>query len=238
VRADNRRKVSLNETSTELNLRDIFFILKKHIILIVIISISCAIIAFIVLHFFVQPKYKADATLVVNAGQSTSATYIGNDQLNASAQLVKTCAVILSRDSVLEKVIQNLGLSYSTSALRSEISITGVSNTVVLDISVTDHDAELAAGIANELADLAPDILIQTVKAGSVESVSPAKPSDSPSSSGIKLKILIAFFGGLVVAVVLAFILESLNNTFTTEDDIRKYLDLPLLGVIPSVNSK
>lgn len=38
--------------------------------------------------------------------------------------------------------------------------------------------------------------------------------------------------------LIIAFIRELLNNTFKTEDDIAKNLQLPLLGIIPSIDEK
>ena len=225
----------MNEETSELNLREIYFILKKHIVLLIAISVVCALIAFLVTSFFIQPKYKADAMLVVNAGQSTASMNITGDQLNAAKQLVATCAVIMTSDSVLNQVIDNLGLQTTVEELRSGISITAVNSTVVMDVAVTDYDAQKAADIANELANVAPDILVRTVQAGSVKSVSPAKADNSPVSPNVKQNTMVAFVGGLVVAAVVAFLIESLNNTFTTEEDIRKYLNIPVLGVIPNL---
>jgi len=47
-----------------------------------------------------------------------------------------------------------------------------------------------------------------------------------------KLNIAIAFILGLMVSVGLAFLLEYLDNRLRTEDDVQRYLKLPILGVI------
>jgi capsular polysaccharide biosynthesis protein len=48
-----------------------------------------------------------------------------------------------------------------------------------------------------------------------------------------KLNIAIAFFLGLMVSVGVSFLLEYMDSTIKTPEDIKKYLDLPVLGTIP-----
>jgi capsular polysaccharide biosynthesis protein len=47
------------------------------------------------------------------------------------------------------------------------------------------------------------------------------------------LNVAIAFFLGLMVSVGISFILEYMDSTIKTPEDIKKYLDLPVLGTIP-----
>ncbi|MBL7223435.1 MAG: hypothetical protein ISS72_06265 [Candidatus Brocadiae bacterium] len=51
-----------------------------------------------------------------------------------------------------------------------------------------------------------------------------------------KLKIVMGFaFVGLVIGVILIVLLEYLDQTFKTVDDVRETLGLPALGVIPAI---
>ena len=43
---------------------------------------------------------------------------------------------------------------------------------------------------------------------------------------------------GFMVGVFLTFLLEYLDNTFKTPDDIKNNLDLPVLGSIPEIKSR
>jgi capsular polysaccharide biosynthesis protein len=48
------------------------------------------------------------------------------------------------------------------------------------------------------------------------------------------LNILIAFVAGLMASVGLVFLLEYLDNTVKSSEDIEKLLGIPVLGVIPN----
>jgi capsular polysaccharide biosynthesis protein len=66
----------------------------------------------------------------------------------------------------------------------------------------------------------------------------------SPAMSAVnvypnkKTNIAIAFLLGLMVSVALALVLEFLDNTIKTPEDVIRHLDLPVMGVIPAANGK
>ena len=217
-----------------ISLRDVFFILKKHISMILIITVICTVMGFVISKFFVTPMYQANATLIVNANNSQS-TQITGDQINTAKELVSTYSIILKSDTVLNKVIKNLNLNIDVATLQKLITVDSVNQTEVISLSVKYEDSKTAQDITSEIINVAPDIIIQTVKAGSVEVISPAKASAAPVSPNVKLYTLIAFLIGLIISVSVAFIMQILNNSFTSDEDVQKYLDLPVLGIIPKI---
>jgi len=58
----------------------------------------------------------------------------------------------------------------------------------------------------------------------------PANPS--PVKPNKKLNLAIALVLGLLVSVGLAFLLEYLDTRIKTEEDVQRYLELPVLGSI------
>ena len=66
--------------------------------------------------------------------------------------------------------------------------------------------------------------------------VSEASVPSHPVKPNKKLNIAIAVVLGLMIFTLLAFVLEYLDNTLKTPEDINKELGLPVLGVIPKMN--
>ena len=52
-----------------------------------------------------------------------------------------------------------------------------------------------------------------------------------------KLNILIAFILGLMVGVGVVLLMEYLDNTFKSREELEKTLDLPIIGSIPDYNN-
>jgi len=66
-----------------------------------------------------------------------------------------------------------------------------------------------------------------------VQVIDVAVAPTNPISPNKKLNIMIAGILGLVIGLGLAFILEYMNTTVKTVEDVKQYLDLPVLGSIP-----
>lgn len=69
----------------------------------------------------------------------------------------------------------------------------------------------------------------------SVMVVSEATLPESPIKPNKKLNVAIAFVMGFMVFTLLAFILEYLDNTIKTPEDINRELGLSVIGVIPKM---
>ena len=69
----------------------------------------------------------------------------------------------------------------------------------------------------------------------SVMVVSEASLPDSPIKPNKKLNVAIAMVLGFMVFTLLAFVLEHLDNTLKTPEDINRELGLPVIGVIPKM---
>lgn len=63
--------------------------------------------------------------------------------------------------------------------------------------------------------------------------ISEASIPGSPIRPNKKLNIAIAAVLGLMTFTLLAFVLEYLDNTIKTPEDVSNQLGLPVLGVIP-----
>jgi capsular polysaccharide biosynthesis protein len=68
--------------------------------------------------------------------------------------------------------------------------------------------------------------------------VSPAAAHNSPVKPNKKLNITVAFLLGLMASVALSFVLEFLDYTIKTTDDVSQYLDLPVVGLIPVADNR
>jgi polysaccharide biosynthesis transport protein len=60
-----------------------------------------------------------------------------------------------------------------------------------------------------------------------------AEPALFPSKPNVVLNMVLGVAAGLVLGISLAFFVEYLDTSVKTMDDVEKYLDLPVLAVIP-----
>jgi len=225
---------SQSEEYTTIDLMKVLFLLKEHFLQILAATLAGAAIGFVLSAFVIAPTYSASADMLVNNNQDGNAvTTITTSDLTASSNLVNTYSIILKSHDVLQQVIQNLKLDDTYEELEKRVTVEAVDNSQVMRITVKDGDAATAMKIVNEIVTFAPDAIINTVEAGSVKTVDNPWTTGKPVAPSKRNYTAIAALLGLMISAGIVLLKDMLNDTFKTEEDIRKILDLPVLGIIP-----
>ncbi|MBR2473102.1 MAG: hypothetical protein IKB44_04050 [Clostridia bacterium] len=154
----------------------------------------------------------------------------------ASNYLVSTYIEVLKSDAVLGEVAEELGDEYSSSKIRSMIKAEGVGDTQVIKVSVEHTDPQVAMDIANAIAEVAPDVIVEKAKAGAVEVIDYALLPTSPSSPNLIVNVIIGFLLGIILSYAGFFIYEALDTIVRDEDMLVKAFDIPLLGTVPPLD--
>lgn len=222
-----------------IDLREVFSLVKKNLAVIFMSVAVFSLAGLLVTTLLIRPKYEATATMIVNSREDQQAqTTVTNDQINSARQLVNTYAVILKSDTVLEKTIADLKLDMDYEKLVKKVSIEAVDSTQVMKISVQDENPETAKKIVSSIVNQAPQVIIKTVKAGSVEIISQPKAGTRAVSPRKMMNTAVAGLIGGVLSVGLVFLRSAMNNKFVSDKDITKHLGLTVIGVIPEVAIK
>lgn len=227
------------QAEKEIDLKVVFGILRKNLILIIIITVLFGIGSYLYSSFFIAKQYSASAMIIVN-NKSNDKTTINTTEINAAQDLADVYSIIIKSDTVLQQVIDNLQLNMTYEQLNSRISVSSVNATQVMQITMTHTNAEFARKVVAEIIEVAPPIITDKVEAGSVKVISAAKISNSgrPVSPSLRRNALIGALAGLALVLLFIFLKEMLNNTFKTEDDILNTLNVPLIGIVPEVDGK
>ena len=227
------------QAEREIDLRVIWGVLRKNLILIIIVTVIFGIGAYFYSAFFIPKQYSASAMLIVN-NKANDKTTVNATEINAAQGLAELYSIIIKSDTVLTQVIDELQLNMTYEQLNSKISVSSVNSTQVIKISMTHRNAEFAQKVIEKLVEVAPPIITDKVEAGSVKVISASTISNSgkPVSPNLKRNAMIGALAGLVLVLLIIFLKELLNNTFKTEDDILNTLNVPLIGIIPEVDGK
>ncbi|QKN23682.1 MULTISPECIES: YveK family protein [Caproicibacterium] len=229
----------MNET-TELDLHRILFIFRQRWKWILSGFIIGLALMFVTSSFLIPKKYTSSVSLYVNNSQqkATSQDTVNQDDLNASQQLVNTYIVILEDDRVMQSIADKLSKPVSVGQMKKAVHMESANKTEVLSISAETTNPELSAEICNTIADVAPDVLKRVVKAGSVEVIGKATPASSPSSPNVAKQSAIGALIGLMIMIIVSLLAEVLDTTIKGEEDVKKRLNIPVLGEIPHLENQ
>ena len=220
----------------EIDLSQLFYILWNNVVWILLAAVLCADIGYGIATFVKTPIYTASADMLVNNRQNTTSgdtSTVTSSDLNASSSLVSTYSIILKSHTVLEEVIDTLGLDYSYSELASMVSVSTVNDTQVMRVTVKDADPQVAMDIVAQIVSIAPAVIVDKAEVGSVKTVDQPWSSGRPVSPNKKRYIFVFAIAGALLMCMFLILRELMNNTFKTEADITRELGLPILGVIP-----
>jgi len=219
-----------------ISLRELFAVLRKRLWLIVLITIIAATVSAVISFFVLTPVYQSKTQILINQAKNDQQLY-NNQAIQTNVQLINTYNDIIKSPAILDKVIKELTLDRSAQSLSSQIQVSNAQNSQVAQIIVQDTSAKRATDIANTTASVfqkeVPKIMnVDNVsvlsKATLAQSASPIKPQPF-------LNVAIAIVIGLMVGVGLSFLLEYLDNTLKTEQDIEKLLELPVMGIVTTI---
>ncbi len=222
----------------ELDLRQYWEILRKRWLIVVAVPLIAALSSGLISFLILKPVYQASTTLIVGKKASESGQaaiqMLDNSVLQANLQLAKTYGTIAQSRTVGQNVLNELKLPMTVAGLNSQISVNSVKNTEILEIQVNNQNPELAATIANTVAQEFSKAVIEIKKVDSVSIVDKAVTPTSPIKPNKKLNVLLAFVVGLMASVGLVFLMEYLDNTVKTTNDVETLLGIPVLGLIPN----
>lgn len=232
----------------EISLRDHLSLLLKKSWLIAIIVVICCLTAGIYSYFYVKPVYEASTEMIVSKSNDQTTESKSNDQANAQSidynsvntniALVATYKVILKSSYIMEKLVDNYPeFNLTVEELQTKVKISSVSNTQVMTLIVSDYSYPQAVKIANAMSKVFQNEITNVMKADNVVILNRARDVSNPVpvKPNLKVNVVVSFLISLMVSVALVLLQAYLDHTLKSEDDVMKYLEVPLLASVPKI---
>ena len=226
----------MNEEELEISLKDILAIIRERLWLIVSITVVTVIIAGILSFFVIKPTYEAKTSIIVGKPQGTASDSAQYNDVMMYQNLIKTYSQIAQSDLVAQGALDKLQSNLTLEQIKGSITVTPQTQTQILIISTQGKNPEEVFKVINAVS----TSFIESSKkvyptGGDIQVMDKAKMPINPISPNKTRNLAIGFLLGLMLSVGLTISLEFFDNTIKSESDAEKYLDLPVLGVIPKM---
>lgn len=221
----------------EVSIKELFFILAKRKKVIFLLTVVSILTSGIVSFFILTPEYETFTTLMVGKPRDygSSDSQLDYNDVLLNQKLVPTYGQLVKSRLVTDEVIKNLELDLTPKEFEEKVNVNLVNDTEIIKVEVVDEDPKLAVAISNETAEVFMKTVKEKMKVENVQVIDRAQEPEKPIKPRPKLNMAIAGVLGFMISIFIIFLIEYLDSTIKTPDDVEKYLDLPIIGTIPNV---
>ena len=213
-------------------------LMSKRWWIILLVSITVAVLTFGYYSVFVDPTYKSTAIIITSNGgisetDEDAPDSIKSSDLASSFNLVPTYVTILKTDEPYNRVAALSGVNYTAEQLKGKITVSQRSEKeLVIDVTVVDKDPEKARMIADCFIEEGSKWISESLNGGYAKPLQYAK-------RGVKnypqptVYAIIAFVLSAVLTVLVLIVISMFDRSIKNEDDFKSSYKYPVLGVVP-----
>ncbi|MBI6011103.1 YveK family protein [Clostridium perfringens] len=218
-----------------ISLQEFIYDLKRRWKLIVLITIATTLVSAILSFFVIKPQYEAKTKLFIGKQELEGSTYSSSD-ISMYQQLVKTYAELVKTSDLVNKAVRNANLDLNQNEIKgilNNLNANPSSDTQILELSFIGKDPQMTLKVIEAITDEFISESKELIPNGNVQVIQKPQLPESPINTNKKRNIIIAFVLGIVIGIGLALLLECLDNTFKSREELEKTLGLPIIGNIP-----
>lgn len=215
-----------------ISISELIDILKAKWRIILITTLLTVIVSVLYSFFLLTPMYSSSLKVFIGKNSIEKKEYSSGD-VTLYQNFLKTYSELVKTDDLSEKAIKSSGLNVAPEKVISGLEVKQGEETQIMTISYKSSDIALSKNVLDAVTDefikeakeLIPNVNLKVVESSKY----PINPYNSNSIRNIFLGVVI----GVFIGVVYVFLLEYLNNTFKSKDQIEAKLGIFVIGLIP-----
>ncbi|MGL5540672.1 MAG: YveK family protein [Erysipelotrichaceae bacterium] len=214
----------------EIDLGEIFNLIRKNIALIIVSVMAIAIGALVFTIVMVNPKYDSYASVYLKP--KVVEGVVDNNGLMTNQKLVSDYMLIMKSDKVLSPVAQELSYT-GTSALRDSLSISADTNSNIIKIKATSEDAKLSQITVAFVIENFLQTVTEINEVDNIVILDEPKVNETPVSPSIVMNTIIGGMLGGILSVGYILVMFMMDKRMRTRSEVESILGVPVLGEIP-----
>ena len=209
--------------------------LRKRLWIIALISFLSVSLAAGYTFFMVEEQYSADVLLYIwQSKESGTEEAISAGDLSLFSQLVGDYQVLAKSRLVTSRVADDLSLDMAQiDELSAQITVATKNNTRHLTVTAIDPDPVMAASIANKVAEVFAEVVVEKMGAGNVNIIDLAVVPREPSSPNKPMNLALGLIIGIMIGIGLSLLIEMLDTSVKSADEVEQITGLTMLGSVP-----
>lgn len=189
--------------------------------------------------YVMEPVYESHVKLYIMRIEGAESKALNYDDILVSLQLMQNYTEIIKSRTFISNVLNGLGISniYGED-FADKIQVKLVSNTNIMDITVSDNDPVLAQKYAKYVGEVFVEKVKTLAKEDSISYVDEANLPQRPSSPNVMLYVALSSILALIVSISIIVLTDILNDSIKTVEEVEKRYGLKVLGTLPNFKLK
>ncbi|WP_186786008.1 YveK family protein [Paenibacillus agilis] len=219
----------------ELGVKEILQVIRKRswwLVTIVVLASICAGIASL---YLLQPKYEASGQIIISSANSTGQSLMSINEVNMDLRLIDTYKEIIKTVAMMKKVTaSNPDIEHTPEELSRRVEVNSTSSTQVITLSYQHENYSQAAKTVNAivLAFQREIPSLMNIDNVSILGLANEEAVPAPVSPNIVFNVAVTFMIALVGGIGLFVLLEMLDDTIKSEEELARLLNLPVLATV------
>jgi len=179
-------------------------------------------------------QYTASIKVLIGQKGGTEPTYAPS--LPSLDQLTFTMAEAVDSRPIAEAVVRELDLKMSPDYVLANLSATPVEGTQFIEVSYVDTNPDRARKVINAVGSTFSNEVSEISPSTNYVAATLWEPATyaAPVGSGLLQPIMLALVMGVIVGTGLAFVLEALDDSWHSPEELEQISGVPTFGVVPT----
>lgn len=223
-----------------MELKQYMQVIRKRLLLITSVVVIVTVLVGIKSFMFTQDVYQANSKLIVSQSFDVNGTQMMDwSNMQTNIMLINSYKEIIYSSAILNKVVSAYPeLNESPASIASKLGVSSANDSQVMNIFANDSTYGHAAGIVNAVSTVFKQEIPKIMKVDNVTILSEADPNAIayPINRNPLIPVLLAFIVSMMLAVGFVFLLDYLDDTIKSEEDVVSTLELPMLSYISRIS--
>lgn len=171
------------------------------------------------------PKNADDDTAKKTTNEENQKIYPAD--ISASANLAEICVTLFKNSDEMTALYDGC-----------TVNVDVADGTFFITITVDGTDAQKCANVANQLAEKASEVYNSKFSYGQIGTLRQAKVPSAPYAPSNTKNMLIGAAIGLIASCLISILIELIDTTIKSEDDIQDIYGIPIFAEIPDFENQ
>lgn len=225
-----------NIRETVVNWSDVWRVIKKNIILLILIVLLCGFGYGFGKSYLDPAQYESTATIFLTPKFDQEGE-LDQSSISTNRTLLSNAIALMSRENIMVQAAQEIG-NMTPDQIRDSLTVEPITGTELISVTSTTSDPQLSKNIVDATVNAFIVTMKDNLNLDNITIVDQPKLNFESVSTPFYIYILQGAAVGLLIDAVYVFIRVVMDKRLRTKEEAERYLGVPVFVVLPDIGKQ